>query len=308
MSFEVTVLGSASAMPTSKRNPAAQLVHLLGRFFLIDCGEGTQTQLRKIRFKIQKLNYICISHLHGDHYLGLIGLLSTLSLLNREKELVIFAPEGLSKILDLHFSLSYSKLSFPLSIISLKGRGLKKIFEDDKLELYSFGLKHRIPCWGFKLMEKKPPKKICKDMLDIYNIPFHSIPAIKLGDDFIKPDGKIIANNILTVNGHRPRSYAYCSDTKYFNLLSDYVKNVDFLYHESTFHSNLSEKAVKTYHSTSQDAARVALNANVKKLVLGHFSSRYKDLNILKEDAEKIFKNVELAVEGSTFKIKKIFR
>ena len=155
MPFEVTILGSASAIPTSTRHPSAQLVNLLGRFFLIDCGEGTQIQLRQYRVKMQKINYICISHLHGDHYLGLMGLLSTLSLLNRKKELIIFAPKGLSKILDLHFKLSYSQLSYPLKIVDLKGSGLTKLFEDDVLELFSFGLKHRIPCWGFKLVEKK---------------------------------------------------------------------------------------------------------------------------------------------------------
>jgi len=160
MPFEVTILGCASAIPTTKRNPSAQLVNLLGRFFLIDCGEGTQIQLRKNNVKIQKINYICISHLHGDHYLGLIGLLSTMSLLNRAKELIIFAPDGLDDILELHFRLSYSKILFPFRIVNLKDLDLFKLFEGDNFELFSFGLKHKIPCWGFKLTEKKRSRKI----------------------------------------------------------------------------------------------------------------------------------------------------
>ena len=305
MPFEVTILGCSAAIPTSSRNPSAQLVNLLGRFFLIDCGEGTQVQLRRNNFKIQKINYICISHLHGDHYLGLFGLLSTMSLLNRKKELIIFAPKGLSKILDLHFKLSYSVLSYTLKIVELVGGEKTKIFEDDSLELYSFPLKHRIPCWGFKLIEKKQPRKMLKDVINKHNIPFDLINSIKLGQDFTTNNGELIPNKKLTISSHVPRSYAYCSDTKYFEKLSDYVRNVDILYHESTFHSLLSNRANSTFHSTSQDAANVALKGNVKKLLLGHFSSRYRDLDLLKHDAERIFKNVDIAIEGKTWKIKK---
>ena len=305
MPFDITVLGCASATPTSTRNPSAQLVNLLGRFFLIDCGEGTQVQLRKNKIKIQKINYVCISHLHGDHYLGLIGLLSTMSLLNRKKELTIFAPKGLDKILDLHFKLSYSKLSYPLKMIILKGQKLTKLYEDDACELFSFGLKHRVPCWGFKLTEKKKPNKILKSMIDKYSISFNDISSIKSGSNYITNQGELIENNMLTIDSHLPRSYAYCSDTKYFSSLINYVKEVDLLYHEATFHSDFSDKAKITFHSTSQDAAIVALNANVKKLIIGHFSSRYKDLSILKHDAEKIFQNVDLAIEGKIWKIKK---
>ena len=307
MPFELTILGCSSALPTSKRNPSAQLVNLLGRFFLIDCGEGTQVQLRRCRVKIQKINYICISHLHGDHYLGLIGLLSTMSLLNRTKELLIFSPKGFLKILNLHLKLSYSKLSYPVKIIPLEGAGLKKIFEDDVLELYSFGLKHRVPCWGFKLVEKKAPRKVLRDKIDQYNIPYHCISSIKLGDDYVMENGDVVSNNELTSDPHMPRSYAYCSDTKYFKKLADYVQNVDILYHEATFHSNLTEKAKVTFHSTSKQAASVACNANVKKLIIGHFSSRYKNLNILKDDAGILFKNVELAEEGKMWKIRKAY-
>jgi len=305
MPFELTILGCSSALPTSKRNPSAQLVNLLGRFFLIDCGEGTQVQLRKHHFKIQKINYICISHLHGDHYLGLIGLLSTMSLLNRTKELIIFSPKGLLKILNLHLKLSYSKLSYPVKIIPLEGNGMKKIFEDDVLELHSFGLKHRIPCWGFKLIEKKAPRKILRNRIDKYSIPLRYIKSIKLGHDYVMDNEDIIANDQLTSDSHVPRSYVYCSDTKYFNKLSDYACNADILYHESTFHSNLTNKAKSTFHSTSKQAAQVALDANVKKLIIGHFSSRYKNLNVLQEDARSIFNNVELAKEGKVWKIKK---
>ena len=305
MPFELTILGCSSALPTSTRHPSAQLVNLLGRFFLIDCGEGTQAQLRKYHIKIQKINYICISHLHGDHYLGLIGLLSTMSLLHRKKELTIFAPKGLSAILDLHFKLSYSQLSYPIKMVNLEGGGLNKIFEDNAIELYSFNLKHRIPCWGFKLIEKKKPRKILRNMIDKYNIPFSNIQAIKDGQHYITEKGEKILNKKLTLDSHLPRSYAYCSDTKYFTKLSEYVSGVDILYHESTFHSDLNEKAIVTFHSTAQNAAEVARDSKVKKLIIGHFSSRYKNLDILKKDAEKIFKNVDLAEEGKVWQINK---
>ena len=306
MPFEVSILGSSSATPTSNRYPSAQLVNLLGRFFLIDCGEGTQMQLRRYGVKLQKIQYICISHLHGDHYLGLIGLLSTMSLLNRQKELIIFAPKGLSKILDLHFKLSYSELSYSIKILTLKGKGLNKVFEDSACELFSFGLKHRIPCWGFKLVEKKRPRKLLKSALVKYNIPIKYLNNIKLGADF-KINKKTIKNQLLTIEPYMPRSYAYCSDTMYFKDIIQYISGVDLLYHEATFHSQMKKKAKSTYHSTSGEAALVAKNGNVKKLLIGHFSSRYKDLNILKKDAETIFDNVHLAVEGSVWKIKKTY-
>ena len=306
MPFEVSILGSSSATPTSTRYPSAQLVNLLGRFFLIDCGEGTQMQLRRYGIKLQKIQYICISHLHGDHYLGLMGLLSTMSLLNRQKDLIIFAPKGLSEILDLHLSLSYSELSFNIKIIHLNGKGFKKIFEDVACELFSFGLKHRIPCWGFKLVEKKRPRKLLKSALLKYNIPVKDLNSIKLGADFIL-NKKTIKNHLLTKEPYIPRSYAYCSDTMYFKNIIKYISGVDLLYHEATFHSSMKKKAKSTYHSTSEEAALVAKNGNVKELLLGHFSSRYKNLNILKNDAKNIFHNVHLAVEGSVWKIKKTY-
>ena len=307
MPFEVTILGSGSAAPTSTRNVSAQLVHLLGRFFLFDCGEATQIQLRKYKIKMQKINFICISHLHGDHYLGLMGLLSTMSLLNRKKELVIFAPKGLDDILSLHLKLSFSTLLFPIRIVELKGSGLTKIYEDDGFDLFSFGLKHRIPCWGFKLVEKNVPRKIIKNVIKKYNIPYHMLSLIKNGKDYTLDSGELVPNKLLTQNGHVPRSYAYCSDTIPFPSLVKYIMNVDLLYHEATFHSDLQIKAKETFHSTSKDAGSIALKANVKKLILGHFSSRYKQLEILKQDAKKMFNNVELGIEGSQWKIKKVY-
>jgi len=305
MPFNITILGCSSAIPTTTRNPSAQLVNLLGRFFLIDCGEGTQIQLRKNKIKIQKIDHICISHLHGDHYLGLIGLISTMNLLGRKKELTIYCPRGLDKIIDLHFKLSYSRLSYSLNIVELKSNILTKLFEDDVCELYSFQLKHRIPCWGFKLIEKERPKKIIKSMIDKFNIPFSEIKYIKSGSDFINDRGQVIVNSRLTKDSYKPRSYAYCSDTYYFQSIVNYISNVDLLYHEATFHSSLSDVAKSTFHSTSADAARVAKQGDVGELIIGHFSSRYKNLDLLKKDAESIFKNVHLAVEGKTWKIKK---
>jgi len=307
MPFEVTVLGSSAATPTSTRNLSAQLVNLLGRFFLIDCGEGTQMQLRKFNVKIQKINYICISHLHGDHYLGLMGLLSTMSLLNRKKELSIFAPKGLESIINLHLKVSFSNLSFPFKIINLQSSKLDKIFEDDAVELWAFPLKHKIPCWGFKLLEKKQPRNILKEMVTKYNISYPDIISIKSGSDYVNQKGEIIKNSVLTKDSHIPRSYAYCSDTKFFAALVNYIQNVDLLYHEATFHSSLSKRSKSTFHSTAKEAGFLAAKGNVKKLLLGHFSSRYKDLNVLKEDAETEFNNVLLSCEGETLKIKKYY-
>jgi len=307
MPFEVLILGSASATPSANRHTSAQLVNLLGRFFLIDCGEGAQMQLRRYGVKLQKIQYICISHLHGDHYLGLIGLLSTMSLLNRKKELIVFGPKGLNKILDLHFKLSYSELSFSVKIIPLQGKGINKIFEDSACELFSFGLRHRIPCWGFKLVEKKRPRKLLKSALIKYDIPVEKFNSIKVGENFITKENKLIPNILITTSSYAPRSYAYCSDTLYFNQIIKYISGVDLLYHEATFHSSMDAKAKFTYHSTSADAALVAKKGNVKKLILGHFSSRYKKLDVLKKDAEVIFNNVDLATEGSIWKIKKIY-
>ena len=308
MPFEVRILGCSSGTPTSTRHTSAQIVNLLGRFFLIDCGEGTQIQLRRYGVKIQKIEYICISHLHGDHYLGLMGLLSTMSLLNRKKELIIFVPKGLDQIINLHLKLSYSKLSFEIKMIFLKGSKMIKIFEDDAFELFSFGLKHSIPCWGFKLVEKKRPKRILKTVINQYDMSFSDIKSIKLGMDFITKHNKVIPNDLLTQNSYKPRSYVYCSDTMYFDKLVDYVKDVDLLYHESTFHSEMSKKARTTFHSTAKDAGRVAFEGNVKQLLLGHFSPRYKELNVLKLDAQSLFKNTLIVNEGAIYKIKKTFK
>ena len=308
MPFDITVLGTASATPTSTRHQSAQIVNLLGRFFLIDCGEGTQMQLRKSKIKIQKINFICISHLHGDHYLGLVGLLSTMNMLGRKKTLTIFAPKGLDKIIELHFKFSYSNLTYELNIVNLQGAKLVSLHEDDACQLFSFGLKHRVPCWGFKLIEKQRPKKMIKNMIEKYSIPFNLINDIKSGSDYINNKGEIIKNNLLTTSSYTPRSYAYCSDTLYFPSLVRHIQDVDLLYHEATFHSDLSSKAKSTFHSTAQDAAKVALQGNVKKLLIGHFSSRYKDLSVLKIDAEKIFNNVDLAIEGKKFKIRKYIK
>ncbi len=307
MPFEVTILGASAATPTSERNHSAQIVNLLGRFFLFDCGEGTQKQIRKYSIKLQKIDIICISHLHGDHYLGLMGLLSSLSLLNRKKKITIFGPKGLDCIIDLHLKLSYSELTFNLEFKSLSSSSLIKLYEDDNCSLFSFGLKHRIPCWGFKLVEKKRKRHIIASKIKELNVPISCLNAIKSGEDFINSQGIVTKNSFLTKDSYVPRSYAYCSDTKVFENLPKFVEGVDLLYHEATFHSDLSSKARLHFHSTSLDAAKVARQANVKRLILGHFSSRYKDLNILKKDANKVFNNVDIAQEGKTWKIEKIY-
>jgi len=301
--FEVTVLGSSSATPTATRHPTAQVLNIHERFFLLDCGEATQIQLRRFKFKIQRIDHIFISHLHGDHYLGLPGLLGTMHLLGRDKELHIYSPPGLKEIIDTNHYHSKTFLNYDLNFHVLEGKSSARIFEDDKITVETIPMNHRIPCYGFLFKEKEPLRNIIGEKIAEYNIPVQQIQEIKKGEDFISPEGKRIPNSELTLPPHPARSYAYCSDTLYNESFIEQIKNVNLLYHEATFAEDKAERAIETHHCTAKQAGAIAQKANVKKLIIGHYSARYKDLDVLLNETKQVFENTVLAIEGETYKV-----
>ena len=296
--FEVTILGCGSAMPTTLHNPPSQLVDVNEKLFMIDCGEGTQLQMRKYKARMSKLHSIFISHLHGDHIFGLPGLISTLSLLGRTGELNIYAHRELELLLKPLLGYLGKHLSFQINLIPLAPHGHNLIFENRTLRVYSFPLKHRMDTNGFLFEEKESPRHIIREMINFYNISVKQIQEIKAGNDFVTSDGQIIKNSILTYPSAPPRKYAYCSDTAFHPDIASYIANADVLYHEATFAESESVRAKETFHSTARQAAEIAKAANVKKLIIGHFSSRYNELDRLLHEAQVVFPNTELAVEG----------
>jgi ribonuclease Z len=301
--FELTILGCSSATPTSSRNPTAQLLNHRERFFLIDCGEATQTQLRKFKIKIQRIDHIFISHLHGDHYLGLPGLIGTMHLLGRTKELHIYAPTGLQEIIKVNNYHSKTHLKYTIHFHVLEGNTSATVFDDEKLTVETIVMNHRIPCYGFLFKEKESYRNINKEKIAEYKIPLLELPLIKAGMDFIDQDGNKILNTELTLPPHPPRVYAYCSDTIYNESYINQIKHANLLYHESTFAADMIERAKETYHCTASEAATIALKGHVHQLVIGHYSARYHDLDVLLNEAKHIFTNTVLAIEGKTFSI-----
>ncbi|MDA3816735.1 MAG: ribonuclease Z [Prolixibacteraceae bacterium] len=301
--FELTILGTGSALPTSKRYHTAHVLKVRERFFLIDCGEGAQIQMRKYGVKISRINHIFISHLHGDHYFGLIGLLTSYTLLGRTNDLHIHAHSDLPNILE--SQLKYMGDDVPYKIIwhPLNFKKTQTILEDDVIKVTSFPLNHRMACCGFKFEEQPLELNIVKEKIEEYNIPVRSIYRIKKGEDFIKPDGSIVQNKELTFRQFRQRKYAFCTDTAYIPDLHKQIEGVDLLYHEATFDKSMEDKAEATYHSTARQAGLVAHASHVKKLLIGHFSSRYKNVDSLVNEARAEFKNTEAANEGMIVKI-----
>ena len=301
--MKLTILGSSSALPTSGRYPSAHVLSAHERLFLIDCGEGTQMQLRKTRIRFAKINHIFISHLHGDHVFGLYGLLSTFSLMGRKNPIHLYAPENYDKILKSHLSDFDINLSFEIDFIPLSAKVPVKILDDKYLTVTSFPLKHRVPAFGFLFREKQSERNIIKECIDKYQIPLVRIPAIKKGEDFITSDGNIIKNENITLPPPKPLSYAYCSDTKYFKRLASFVKGVSLLYHEATFDKTKDDLAEMTGHSTTLDAAKTALDANVGTLIIGHFSARYKEIEPLVDEARTVFPETYPAIDGKSYEV-----
>ncbi len=301
--MKLTILGSSSALPTSERYPSAHVLNAHERLFLIDCGEGTQMQLRKNRIRFGKINHIFISHLHGDHVFGLYGLLSTFSLMGRENPVHLYAPEIYQHIFRSHLNDFDIHLSYEIDFIPLSGKDPVQILDDKYITVTSFPLEHRVPAFGFLFREKKSERNVIKECILKYQIPPVRIPAIKKGEDFITPDGVIIKNEDITLPPPEPLSYAYCSDTKYFKRLASFVKGVSLLYHEATFDKSKEELARVTGHSTTLEAARTALDADAGTLLIGHFSARYRDISFLVEEARTLFPHTFPAIDGKSFKV-----
>lgn len=306
--MKLTILGSSSALPTSKRYPSAHVLNVHERLFLIDCGEGTQMQLRNCRIKLGKINNIFISHLHGDHIFGLYGLLSTFNLMGRLTPLNIYAPENYRLILYSHLRDFDINLDYEINFVPLKGKDPVSIYNDKFITVTSFPLKHRIEAFGFLFSEKPPDRNIIKDCITLYDIPVEKLPGIKKGNDFITKEGRHIKNEDLTTPPPFPLSYAYCSDTMYFTRLTTFIKGVSLLYHEATFDKNMSELAKTTAHSTTLDAARIAKKANAKNLIIGHFSARYKDISMLVDEARSVFPSTIPAIDGMTYDIRELVK
>ena len=301
--FNLTILGSSSATPTSERNPTAQLLAHGEKLFLIDCGEGTQVTLRRMHIHFQRIKHIFISHLHGDHFYGLIGLISSMHLLGRTKPLFIYGPPMLKEILDLQLKASLTTLLYPLEFRETQADKPEVIFEDELISVSSFPMLHRIPTTGFLFREKPYERKIRRDVIELLKIPVHLIPKIKAGADYIAEDGTVHANPLITIDPPAPRTYAFCSDTAYFEDILPIIQGADLLYHESTFMNNREQNASEKFHSTTGQAAIIACKAGVKRLLIGHYSARYDDLQPLLYEARHVFPNTELAEDGKIFDV-----
>lgn len=301
MKFEVTVLGSSSATPVFNRNPSAQLLNCNEKYYLIDCGEGTQHQLIRFNIKAARIDYIFITHLHGDHYLGLVGLLSSLHLNGRTKPMQIFGPAALLEILEIQFKYSDTTLRYPIEFFAIDPTASTQIFENSDLTVRTIILNHRIPCTGFVFEQKKRQRKLIKEKSD--DVPMAYYTALKKGIDVTLPNGDVLRSEDYTTPPEAPRSYAYCSDTLFDERYFPTIMNCDTLYHEATFLHELLDRAKETHHTTALQAAEIANIIHAKKLLIGHFSSRYKTLQMLLEEAQSVFENTELAIEGRTFQL-----
>ena len=296
--FELHILGCGSALPTPRHFATSQVVNLRDKLFMIDCGEGAQMQLRKSRLKFSRLNHIFISHLHGDHCFGLMGLISTFGLLGRTAELHIHSPKGLEELLAPMLNFFCHTLAYKVIFHEFDTRQASVIYEDRSMTVTTIPLQHRIPCCGFLFAEKARPNHIIRDMIDFYKVPVYELNRIKNGADYITPEGEVIANARLTRPSDPPRRYAYCSDTIFRREIAEQISGVDLLFHEATFAESELARAKETYHTTAAQAGRIAVEAGVRRLVIGHFSARYEDENVLLKEASAIFPDTILAKEN----------
>ncbi len=301
--FEVTILGCGSAKPSTRHFPSAQIVNVRDKLFLVDCGEGTQIQMCRNRIRFARMDNVFISHLHGDHCLGLIGLISTLDLLGRTADLNVYAPAQFEKILFDEINFFSRGMGYKVVFHAVDTKKHEILYDDRSLSVYSIPLNHRLPCSGYLFVEKPTLPHIRRDMIDYYNIPFYAIRSIKEGADWITADGTTVPFERLTFPADKARKYAYCSDTAYLPELKDYINGVDVLYHEATFADDFANLAAERLHSTARQAATVARDSEAGKLVIGHFSSRYDDENILLEQAKEVFPNTVIAKENLVIKV-----
>jgi len=299
----LTILGCGSAKPTRKNLPSSQLLEIRDKQFLIDCGEGTQIRLSQAGIRTNRLGHIFISHLHGDHCFGLIGLISTFGMLNRTAELHIHAQPDLEKIMKPQLDYFCTDLPYTIIFHKINPRKHELIYEDRSIQVYSIPLKHRVPCCGFLFEEKPRDRHIIREMIDFYKIPTWRIPKIKQGEDYVTEEDEVIPNSQLTVAGELPKRYAYCSDTAYSEKIIPFIKGVDCLYHEATFMENEQVRSKQTEHSTARQAATIALKAEVKKLIIGHYSARYDNQQLLLNEAKAVFENTVLGEDLRTYEI-----
>lgn len=301
MSFNVTILGSGAALPSARRNPTAQYVVCNDRHILIDCGEGTQMQLRNAGVKIQRINHILISHLHGDHFFGLVGLISTMHLLGRDKGLTIYGPEQLEQIVRMQLEVGAAKLNFDIRFVSLNGKENRLLFEDKLIEIHTFPLKHRIPTTGFLIKEKVHERKLIAEAVAEAGLKLEHLPLLKKGMNITDENGQEIDFEDFTLPPKPSYSYAYCSDTAYWETVIPFIQNTSVLYHEATFVEKEKDRAKATFHSTAKQAAKIAHLANVGKLLIGHLSARYTDGLEHEKEAQSIFEKSEVVEDGKTY-------
>lgn len=297
----VTILGNNSALPAFDRHPTAQVVTMDENLFLIDCGEGTQSQMAKYKIRRSKISHIFISHLHGDHYFGLIGLLTSMGLLGRMQEINLYAPPKLKDIIDLQLKVADTQLPFLLHFHPLVEEGV--IIRENKFEVRSFKVQHRIECWGFRFSEIRPLRKVNPEKARENEVPASFFERLKWGEDYITKDNRIIKNEWVTEAGIQPKSYAYSADTIYYEGIVDKIKNVSLLYHEATYLRDMEERAANRYHCTTAQAATIAQKANAGRLIIGHFSSKYEKLDDFEKEAREVFMNTEIAQEGVTYRV-----
>ena len=293
MNFTLSVLGTASALPTTERYPSAQVLDVRGRLFMIDCGEGAQIQLRKAGVSFLKIEHICLSHVHGDHIFGIFGLLSTMAMLGRTAPINIYAPKSFAPILNFFKTTFGEGILYEIRYVELGMKSPEIIYENRTVELLAFPLNHRVETFGYIIREKMPPFNIHKEAIEKYNLTLSEIGTLKRGEDVVRED-IVIANSEAAYRRYKPRSYAYCSDTAPFPQLAEWVSGVSVLYHEATFPSEMEEMAAKTFHSTTLQAAQCAKDAGVGKLLVGHYSSRYQSLDFYLDELRSVFPESEL--------------
>ena len=301
--FKIHILGCGSALPTLKHNASSQLIEMRGKCFMVDCGEGAQMQFRRSHIHFSKLNAIFISHMHGDHCFGLMGLLSTLGMLGRTSKLRIYAPKDYEPLFRQQVEFFMQTMEYEMEMIPVDTEKQQVIYEDHSLTVETVPLQHRVPCCGFIFREKPTLPHIRRDMIDYYGIPVSQINNIKNGADWTNEDGDIIPNARLVQPADSPRSYAYCSDTRFVPGLKEKVKGVTVLYHESTYTAEQEDRAKIYYHSTARQAATIAAGAGVGTLLLGHYSARYNDEQVLLQEAKAVFENSILTQEGMVFNV-----
>ena len=299
--LSVTILGNNSAVPAFNRHPTSQVVSQDGTNYLVDCGEGTQIQMIKYKIRRSKITHIFISHLHGDHYFGLVGLINTFSLLSHRQEMHIFAPAPLQQIIEMQLDVANNTLSYPLHFHTLSGPGV--LVDNEKIKISCFHTAHRIECYGFLFEEKEGKRKLLIDKVERHGIPVSFYSSLQAGLDYITPNGDVIPNTDVTAAPERGKKYAFCADTKYDETIIPHIYGADAIYHETTYLDNMRDKAEERFHSTTKQAALIARKAMVNKLLIGHFSSKYSELDPFVEEAREVFPDTELALEGVTYNI-----